>query len=296
MPKEMKDLKVHILITALALDEEDVALTKQCYESFINCPTSFVKDVMVDPRLHGKGLALTAKWNEFINFYRSKDYDYLMLCANDTIAHPDALEYMVKWMEDNKGVDIMHPIMNRDRNDFDKSCKNYANPEECPHQSWLSMRSSDNDIIGYCYRCGIEGKISDKLDQWKRPDNFVSGIEYNTEPFFSPHETANMILRKGLVETVDEFDLLFPHERNEQDYFVRATRLGKSIKTANMKLFYHPDHSQDDPNRQGLSVADNNFQAKFGTDWFDAIEGGGYDHPFNNPELDWTSTKQNTLI
>ncbi len=235
-------MTVHTLITALALDNEDVELTKQCYNSFVNCKTSFVNDVMVDTRLHGKDLALTAKWNEFCNFYRGKDYDYLMLCANDTIAHPQALQYMVDWMEDNLDVDIMHPYLERDRHQFDVRL---------------------NEVI-----------------------------EYDSIPVWSPHETANMILRKGVIETVGEFDLLLPHERNEQDYFIRAKKLGKNIKTANMRLFYHPDHSQDDPNRQGLSVADRNFQAKHGCDWFSGIEGEGFEHPFNDPSKNWTDTKQ----
>src|SRR5258706_15397488 len=100
-------MKVPILITALALDEEDVDLTVKCYNSFMNYKTSFIKDITVDPYLHGKGLALTAKWNEFLARWRGKDYDYLMLCANDTEAHPDALEYMIRWMEDNKDIGIM---------------------------------------------------------------------------------------------------------------------------------------------------------------------------------------------
>lgn len=234
---------VHTLITALALDDEDVDLTKQCYNSFINCLTSFVKDVMVDTRLHPKEQALTGKWNDFINFYRDKDYDYLLLCANDTFAHPYALEYIVKVMEDNKEIGILHPVMERNFNKF----------------------------LG-------------------------SSFPYTSETFFSPHETANMILRKGVIEKVGEFDLLFPHERNEQDYFVRAKRLGINLATSPMKLFYHPDHSQDDPNRQGLKIADKNFLDKFGTDWFHAIEGEGFEHPFNDPAKKWTDTLQSSNI
>lgn len=241
-------MKVPILITALALDEEDVELTRICYNSFMDCPTTFIKDITVDPYLHGKDLALTAKWNEFLARWRNKEYDYLMLCANDTVAHPDALEWMVRVMEDNKDVGILHPVMNREPGEFLASIQ--------------------------------KAQLGD--ESWK----------YTSEIFFSPHETANMILRRGVVETVGEFDLLFPHERNEQDYFVRAKRAGIKLATSPMKLFYHPKHSQDDPNRQGLSVADKNFLEKWGADWFSAVEGGGFSHPFNNPDLPITYTKQ----
>lgn len=237
-------MKVHTMITAIALDNEDVELTKQAYNSFINCPTTYVNDVMVDTRLHPKDQALTGKWNDFIDFYRNKDYDYLMICANDTIAHPDAMEYMVRLMEDNPEIGIIHPTMCRDWAVFLASCE--------------------------------------------------KSLEYDSKLGFNPHETANMILRKGVIETVGEFDLLFPHERNEQDYFVRATRLGVKLGTSPMNLFYHPQHSQDDPNRQGLFTANNNFMNKFGADWFTAVEGRGYSHPFNDPEHDFTYTLQDS--
>src|SRR5690606_23014759 len=234
-------MKVHTLITAIALDNEDVELTKQCYNSFINCPTSFVNDVMVDTRLHPKEQALTGKWNDFINFYRGKDYDYLMICANDTIAHPNALEYMVRLMQDNSEIGILHPTMNRHIDDFNAS-----------------------------------------LNQ---------SIEYTPELTWNPAETANMIVRKGVIETVGEFDLLFPHEYNERDYFHRARKLGIKLGTSPMKLFYHPPHSQEDPYRQGVSVAANNYRMKHGGDW----ERETFDYPFNNPDLSYVHFNDTTL-
>ena len=40
-------------------------------------------------------------WNKLINVWRGKDYDYLMIIASDTIADPDAIDYMVKCAEEN---------------------------------------------------------------------------------------------------------------------------------------------------------------------------------------------------
>lgn len=241
----MRDVKVAILLAALALDEEDNQLTLQAYNSYMACPTSFVKEIVVDPRLHKKGDALSLKWNQFIQHYRDyreSDYDYLVICANDTIAHPQAFEHLIRVMEDNPDIGIMHPVLNRDRADFDLSCQ--------------------------------------------------SDIEYTPDIFFSPHETAQMFLRKGVIEQVGDFDLMFPHERGEQDYFLRAHKMGIELATSPMKLFYHPPYSQSDPNRQGLTTADKNFEDKFGTNWFSGLLGEGYEHPYNDPTKDWTTTLQ----
>lgn len=232
-------MKVHTLITAIALDQEDVDLTVACYNSFMGCKTSFVNDVSVDTRLHPKDQALTGKWNDFINFYRGKDYGYLLICANDTLAHPDALEYMVKLMEDNPDMGVIHSTVNRDRTNFDTS--------------------------------------------------LASPIEYTPSLHFDPSETANMILRKGVIEKVGEFDLLFPHEYNERDYFYRCKLAGFKLGTSSMGLFYHPNHSQDDPNRQGAWFARDNYIGKWGGDWMREI----YECPFNNGALNFTHTKQN---
>lgn len=239
----MKDLKVRILITSITLDQEDVDLTVKCYNSFHNSKTSFLKDIMVDTRLHPKDEALTKKWNEWTEFYlRTQDYDYLINCANDTVCSTFGLEYLVRLMEENKDVDFMYPTLNRDWENFQNSMEIKYNP------------------------------ILDK---------------------FNPNETANYIARKGVFEKVGLFDMLFVHEKNEQDWLIRAKKMGVKLATTPMKLFYHPNHSQDDPNRQGLSVADKNWNEKWGATWFEALEGAGFQHPFNNPEIPLTKTKQN---
>lgn len=239
-------MKVRILITSITLDQEDVDLTVKCYNSYHNSQTSFLKDIMVDTRLHPKDEALTKKWNEWTEFYtRTQDYDYLINCANDTLCSTYGLEYLVRVMEDNKDVDFAYPTMNRDLQDFNNNMELEYNP------------------------------VLEK---------------------FNPNETANYIARKGVFEKVGSFDMLFPHERDEQDWLIRAKKLGVKLGTSPMKLFYHPPHSQDDPNRQGLNVADVNFKEKHGGTWFECIEGGGFTHPFNNPELDWTYTKQSNPV
>jgi len=142
----------------------------------------------------------------------------------------------------------------------------------------------ENRELGFLYPT-LNRNWSDFLD------NFNIGYNPSINEF-DPRETANYIARKGVFERVGEFDMLFPHEFNERDWLVRAKKMGISLGTTSMKLFYHPDHSQDDPNRQGVSTASSNFTNKHGSNWEDAIKGGGFEHPFNDPTKKWSDVLQ----
>lgn len=107
-------MKLPILVTSLINKKEQENFTKDCIASL------WSEDHILDVRLDSRNCPgkLTQKWNEFCDEYRGKDYEYIIIIANDTIARPESIDYMVRFMEDNPEVGIGESKLNRSKQDF----------------------------------------------------------------------------------------------------------------------------------------------------------------------------------
>lgn len=103
---------IRVLLTSVVVDQKHADVTRDCY---LSLQSNHTLDVMVDTRIHNNALA--EKWNAFFDWWRWKDYDYLLIIANDTLARNESIDYMVQLMEETN-VDLLNTNICRDFNAF----------------------------------------------------------------------------------------------------------------------------------------------------------------------------------
>ena len=122
-------MNIKVLLPALLDTKEQIQMTNDCRDSLVSkdCNIEIIEDNKVyDTRVAGV-------WNAFLDKYRYSDrrsddvwygspdeYDYLMITANDTIADPNAIDYMVKCAEENPNAAIITGKVDRNYNRFMK--------------------------------------------------------------------------------------------------------------------------------------------------------------------------------
>ena len=65
--------------------------------------------------------AVAGVWNNFFDNWRGKDYDYLFIVANDTQADINAIDYMVKYMDNHEDVGVVTGGVERKLKKFKKN-------------------------------------------------------------------------------------------------------------------------------------------------------------------------------
>lgn len=121
-------MTIHVLITATATNKQELEYNKLSYLSMCNQETEHLVDVMIDTRIH-KG-SQTEKVNEWLSFWRGKDYEYLCLMTNDSIAHKHAIEFMTRAMNEDKSIDLLTCKFNRNLESFNNDLVEYIKPWE----------------------------------------------------------------------------------------------------------------------------------------------------------------------
>lgn len=64
--------------------------------------------------------AVAGVWNAFLDIWRGKEYDYVLIVANDTIATPNGIDFMIKCAEENPESGLITGMVTRDLNEFKK--------------------------------------------------------------------------------------------------------------------------------------------------------------------------------
>jgi len=109
-------MKIKILLPALLDTPEQVQMTDECRNSLITKDNDI--EVIEDNERYDTRVA--GVWNKFLDAWRGKEYDYLMITANDTVADPNAIDYMVRCAEDNPDSALITGKVDRNYNRFMK--------------------------------------------------------------------------------------------------------------------------------------------------------------------------------
>jgi len=112
---------IQVLLPALITNKEQERMTVECQKSIISL--EHCVKLTVDKQKYEAQVA--GVWNNFLDTWRGKDYDYLMVTANDTVLDPNAIDYAVKCMEDNKGAGIVSLHVERDLEAFKRDFGQY---------------------------------------------------------------------------------------------------------------------------------------------------------------------------
>lgn len=223
---------VRILLTSVIFDKQQEASTKECFESISS--DKYILDIHLDSRVHK--LAVAEKWNEFFDWWRGKEYDYLVVMANDTLARAESIDYLVQCLEDNPRVGLLNGRMNRDRIAFLNKKIGYSSKVEYGIKGDTSnfiVRKGLIETIGriddwfpyeyverdYLYRCELAGSAYG-----------VEGMApacTEMELFWHPTSSGTRQNRRGLQEPRiryckkwGDLDLIenFKHPFNDDDF------------------------------------------------------------------------------
>lgn len=107
---------IKILLPALIQTDEQALMTERCKKSLISL--DHCVKVQLDTKKYDSAVA--GVWNNFLDQWRGKDYDYLMITANDTEADANAIDFMARAMEENPNAGMITGKVTRDIDDFKK--------------------------------------------------------------------------------------------------------------------------------------------------------------------------------
>lgn len=159
MSKECK--KVKILLPALIETEEQKEMTDRCRKSLVSfghCARVYEDNKKYPTKVAGV-------WNAFLSKWVGKEYDYLMITANDTEADPMAIDFMVRCAEDNPRAGIISGHVERD---YDKFKQGYG---QQIYSGELTQGYSNMDPACFLIRKGVIEKVGLMDEQY--PCEFV---------------------------------------------------------------------------------------------------------------------------
>lgn len=108
-------MKIKALLPALITNKEQEKMTDLCRKSLV----SFDHCLKIEEDQKPYKAKVAGVWNNFLDKWRGKDYDYLLITANDTQADPKAIDWMVKCAE-NTGAGMVTGKVTRDLKEFKK--------------------------------------------------------------------------------------------------------------------------------------------------------------------------------
>ena len=116
MEKSNECKKIKILLPALIETKEQEIMTEECRKSLVSF--EHCTKLTIDTNKYPTKVA--GVWNVFLDQWRGKEFDYLLITANDTIADPLAIDYMVRCAEENPNAAIITGKVTRSKDDFKK--------------------------------------------------------------------------------------------------------------------------------------------------------------------------------
>lgn len=105
-------MKIPILVTSYIVKKEYEDQTRECIASLTS------KNHLLDIRLDNRDCPdkLSQKWNEFARDYSG--YEYIIIMANDTLAKPQSIDFMIDFMDQNPEVSVGQATMERNKETF----------------------------------------------------------------------------------------------------------------------------------------------------------------------------------
>lgn len=159
---------IQVLLPALIETPEQAKMTEDCKKSII----SLEHCVKVDLDTKKYDAKVAGVWNNFLDKWRGKDYDYLMITANDTILDPLAIDYGVRCLEEHPEAGVITFHVERD---LDKFKKGFGKKQ---YTGELTPSYSQMDPANFIIRKGViekVGRINQRYecefverDYWKR--------------------------------------------------------------------------------------------------------------------------------
>ena len=110
-------MKIKLLLPALLTNKKQEVMTEECRSSLVSIDHCL--DITDDHEPYDKRVA--GVWNNFLDKWRGKKYDYLFIVANDTIADPNAIDYMIRCLEDNPEAGMVTGKVTREIVEFRKN-------------------------------------------------------------------------------------------------------------------------------------------------------------------------------
>jgi hypothetical protein len=136
--------------------------------------------------------------------------------------------------------------------------------------------------IDYMVKSLEENKGDVLLANFTRNIQDVNKLVQYSSKTIDRGDSANWIMRKGVIEDIGNADRTFRNEFIERDYFRRCELAGKKVLTTKDKWFYHPpDSDLSIQTRTGIQIALPKYIRKWGGDYREEK----YEHPYNTPEL-----------
>lgn len=107
---------IQVLLPALVTNEEQQKMTDECRKSIISlehCLKIYEDNKKYDAKVAGV-------WNNFLDQWRGKDYDFLLVSANDTIFDPCMIDFGVATLEEHPEAGVCTFHVTRDMDEFKK--------------------------------------------------------------------------------------------------------------------------------------------------------------------------------
>lgn len=159
---------IKILLPALITTKEQQKMTDDCKKSIFSldhCIKVYEDNEKYEAKVAGV-------WNAFLDKWRGKEYDYLMILANDTQLDPMAIDYGVKTLEEHPEAGVCTLHVTRDLEEFKKGFGKQLRSGE------LTKRYENMDPANFIIRKGVietVGRIDETFkmefverDYWRR--------------------------------------------------------------------------------------------------------------------------------
>ena len=110
---------IKILLPALITNEEQKLMTDKCRKSLV----SFEHCIQIIEDNNKYKFSVAEVWETFFSNFRGKEYDYLMVVANDTEMDCQAIDFGIRCLEENPEAGVITFKVERDH---DKYIKGYG--------------------------------------------------------------------------------------------------------------------------------------------------------------------------
>lgn len=145
--------KIKVLLPALHETKEQEEMTVRAKRSLISLENCL--DIEVDTKRYDTAVA--GVWEAFLSKWRGKEYDYLLITANDMEADPCMIDFMVKAMQDNPQAGVCSSHVERD---YEKFKQGYG---QQVYSGELTQGYSNKDPVCMLLRQGVIEKVG-KID------------------------------------------------------------------------------------------------------------------------------------
>lgn len=169
--------KIQVLLPALITNKKQEKMTEESLKSTI----SFEHCVKVTIDNNKYDTAIAGAWNVFMDNWRGKDYDFLIITANDVVHDPMCIDFMVRYANETDSSVVTAKVV-RDKKKFLKNFGQHkykaVETVGAKDPASILLRKGVIEKVGrvdeafplefverdYLYRCKLAGF------EWRQPD------------------------------------------------------------------------------------------------------------------------------